>query len=187
MRTAMLGLVVAAALCAGCGDTSTTAEPSAEGPSDAVPAPTVCRPGDLEASASRVMSVSSQPFVTVTVTNNGDGACTLRGYPRLSASGVDARGHRGDLALKVKRGRIFEREDPGPSTVTVAPGAAAVFHVGTATAYDGGTATIRRLRMELPKQAGSVTVALRLEASAPTGRRIPVGVTALQAASDAQE
>jgi hypothetical protein len=111
----------------------------------------------------------------------------VAGYPRLAASGVAADGRRGRLPVRVVRGPIYERDDPGVHVVRLEPGEAAVFHVGTATAYDVGGATITRLTFGVTSRAAAFVLPVHLDASRPPGRRIPVGVTALQAERDAQQ
>lgn len=195
MRGAMLGLVVAAALCAGCGDdgaTGTATPAGTPGSSSSTPvAPTgpvaSCVAGSLEPQVVRSGSVGSAPFVTIALRNTGDEACRVAGYPRLTASGVAADGRRGRLAVRVVHGPIYERADPGVHVVRLEPGESAVFHVGTATAYDVGGASIARLSVGVAGRPGAWVVPVHLDASHEQGRRIPVGVTALQAESDAQE
>jgi len=177
----LLGLTVVAALCAGCGgeDAKATDESSSE-----TSLTLVCASGDLAVTTGRVMSVSSQPFVAVELRNEGRQRCAIEGYPRVTADGVSAGGRTGVLAVREKHGDLYERKDPGRQLVLLEPGEAAVFHVGTSTAYDVGTQTITQLRIHLPDVRGRLTVPLQLEASRPPMRRIPLGVTALQHEDD---
>jgi len=179
----LLGLTVVAALCAGCGGEDAKAADESGAETSLTP---VCTSGDLAVTTGRVMSVSSQPFVAVELRNTGRERCAIEGYPRVTATGVSADGQAGVLAVREKRGDLFERRDPGRHAVLLEPGEAAVFHVGTSTAYDGGVRTITRLHVHVPGTEGRVAVPLHLEASGPPARKIPLGVTALQHEDDAE-
>src|SRR5689334_20623629 len=168
----VLGLVAVAALCAGCGDDGPAARsshqaaaPSSTPTEPAGPAPR-CSPGSLEPEVVRSGSVGSAPFVTVALRNAGDQACRLVGYPTLTAHGTRPDGRAGSLPIRVRHGAIYERKDPGAHLVRLEPGEAAVFHVGTATAYDVGGATITKLTFGLRDGRDSAfVVPVHLDAS----------------------
>jgi hypothetical protein len=122
----------------------------------------------------------SQPYARIAVRNVSARACTVSGYPRLTARGVRvgrANVHR--IAIHVKRGSFMEAHDRGARPIGLRPGGNAVFSVGTATAYGPRLVELRSLRVRLPRIEGRFHVALGIDASAPRGKRVPVFLTAL--------
>jgi hypothetical protein len=124
----------------------------------------------------------SQPFDDISITNSGARTCVLIGYPRIVVAG-----HRGfpdqpapavPVAITVRH-RIYERVDPGPHQVLVPPRHHAFFSLGTADAYDGPLFTLTRLTVILPGTRSPKVVAVGLLANGPLGRKIPVGITAI--------
>ena len=65
-------------------------------------------------------------------------------------------------------------------SVALRPGATASFSIGTATAYDLPLVTVTRLLVRLPASTQSLPVHVQMGATAPRGRPLPVGVTAVQ-------
>ncbi len=59
--------------------------------------------------------------LTVTFTNTGTGPCRMEGYAGFGLQGVQGSA----LASNVIRGSTFAKQDPGPSLITLAPGASA--------------------------------------------------------------
>lgn len=144
-----------------------------------------CRATRLEPRVVDAGSVMSQPFVTIALRNDGPGVCRLRGYPDVVAYGQpDGAGPSRRLGIRVRNGSIYERPDRGPRNVVLLPHEAAVFSVGTATAYDGGAhlITVTRLGITPPGDTVSLSLRVDLAASHPRGKPIPVGVTAVQSA-----
>jgi photosystem II stability/assembly factor-like uncharacterized protein len=144
-------------------------------------APT-CRSRQLTAHVALSGSVMSQPFATIALRNHSPRPCTLRGYPRLTIYGHGARGPVTRLAIRPHQGSIYERDDPGPHRVLLAPRQAATFTMGTATAFQGGLhmLTITRLAITPPGDTSPLTVHFQMYASHPPDAPIPVGITALQ-------
>ena len=163
---------------------ATTQESGTSTPTDGPLSP--CSPADLAPRVVQTGSVGSAPFATVELRNQGTDACRVAGYPRVTASGLGGSDRSGVLAVRERRGSIYERKDPGLHVVALQPGESAVFHVGTATAYDVGGQTITRLRVRLPGRLQAFTVPVHLDASRPVARKIPLGVTALQHEDGAQ-
>lgn len=147
-------------------------------------APGPCRSG-LTATVRQHGSMSSRPYAVIALTNTSGTSCRLSGYPALAATGHPVDGSAGDqpLELTVTDGPISEVADPGPHQVDLAPGAAATFAVGTATAYQGGAHLyqITQLHITVPDASAPVPLALTLDATAPAGQPFPVSVTALAA------
>lgn len=175
----LLTLAVVAALCVGCGqgdasNASAGQQTAAAAQASSTPSPADtpvgrCATAVLEPRVVQSGSTGSAPFVTVGLRNGSDRACEVAGYPQLTGR-----------LLRERRGSLYEREDPGVHPVTLEPGDSAVFHVGTATAYDAPAPTITKLRFRLPDTLGTYVVPVHLETSRPPMRRIPVGVTALE-------
>jgi hypothetical protein len=90
-------------------------------------------------------STASAPFVIIALTNTSRSRCQLTGYPRISATGYaqSTPTVTGSLPIKLTDGAIYERTDPGPRRIELAPHGSASFALGTATAYDGGHTSIR--------------------------------------------
>lgn len=159
-----------------------------------------CRPGQMTARLSGVGATMSQPFDTVALRNTSARSCTLRGYPRLRVFGYPrsipsypaptvppVR-----LKVRLSRGPIFERRDPGAHWVLLPPGKAASFNVGTVTAIDGGfhPVTLTRLDILLPHARRALPVRVLpvrvfMGDSHALGHRPPVGLTALKAGNGA--
>jgi photosystem II stability/assembly factor-like uncharacterized protein len=144
-------------------------------------APT-CRSPQLTARIATSGSVMSQPFATIALRNHSPNPCTLRGYPRLTVFGHRARGPVTRLPSHPRQGSIYERDDPGPHRLLLAPSQVATFSVGTATAFQGGLhmLTITRLAITPPGNTTPLTLHIQMYASHPPGAPIPVGITALQ-------
>lgn len=148
--------------------------------------PTRCRADDLRLSVTQTASVMSQPFSDIAVTNTGTQTCVLSGYPRIHAQG-HPEGTDPDpstvmqLPIAVRRGRSYERIDPGPHPVVIQPLHEVFFSIGTATAFQGGRhlITLTRLTIVLPVTNAPKTLPINLLASKPPGRRIPVTITAI--------
>lgn len=158
-------------------------QPATLAPSTTAPAsPTVspsptsaCSGTHLRARIAVQGSEMSQPFIVVELRNTATVACTLRGYPALTA-----RSDSGPMQIRVQHG-VYERVDPGPHTVTLRPGGTTAFAVGTATAYGGGAHLImlRELMITVPGDTTPIRLPVTgMAASGPPGAAIPVGVTA---------
>ena len=126
-------------------------------------------------------SQMSQPYARIAVRNVGQRACTVGGYPRLTAVRGARIGrhniHR--LAIHLRRGSFTEARDRGAHPIGLRPGGSAVFGLGTATAYGRRVVTIRSLTVRLHLVDGAFDLPLRIDASSRPGKRIPVFVTAL--------
>lgn len=130
-----------------------------------------------------IESAMSQPFADISITNHGTRACVLSGYPQITLTGRPGRSRKEVHAAPVEitvRHRIYERVDLGPHPIVVRPRQQVFFSIGTATAYDGPSVTLTRLTVVLPGTVSPTTIPLRLPASSPLGRKMPVGVTAIQ-------
>jgi hypothetical protein len=141
-----------------------------------------CHHDQLSPSLRATGSTMSQPFVTVALRNDAAEPCSMKGYPALAAFGHAPGGPTQRLPIEIHRGSVYEREDPGARTVVLPSQGAAVFTVGTATAYGGadGRLAITSLRVAVPHTAGTFAVPVNLDASSPARRPVPVRVTALQ-------
>lgn len=124
----------------------------------------------------------SQPFDDISITNSGARGCLLVGYPRIVAAG-----HRGfpdqsapavPVGIAVRHG-IYERIDPGLHQVLVRPRHHAFFSIGTGDAYAGPLFTLTRLSVTLPGTRSPKVLTVSLLADGPLGRKVPVGVTAI--------
>ena len=129
--------------------------------------------------------MASQPFVIIALNNTSAAGCELTGYPKISATGhaQSTPAATGPLQTTVMDGPIYERADPGPKRIELAPHGSAPFALGTGTAYDGGAHlyTLTKLRVLVPGDPVGVPVSVTIAASAPAGQPIPVAVTAFVA------
>jgi photosystem II stability/assembly factor-like uncharacterized protein len=122
----------------------------------------------------------SQPYARIGLQNVGTSACAVRGYPRIAAWGGPIGSDQSEqLAIDVQRGAFMEARDRGPRRIGLRPGSRAVFSVGTGTAYSAHLMEIQSLTLTLPGVVGSLHVPLRVYATAPPGKRIPVFLTAV--------
>lgn len=140
-----------------------------------------CIAANLAARVATFGSEMSQPFLVISLTNQGTASCHLRGYPVVSmvGKGEHEGGFSHDLRITVHHGSIYERSDPSPGRVELTPRHTASFALGTATAWDGRIFDITQLAITPPGTHTPLHLKVTLMASAPTGEPIPVGVTAL--------
>ncbi len=165
-------------------------QPPTSGPGDSARRPTQCRANRLRLSVALSASTMSHPFADIAVTNTGTAPCVLSGYPRVKAGGhpgwPDSPASAMPMGIVVHHG-IYERVDHGPHRVVVRPHHHVFFSIGTATAYGSAphVVTLTRLTVNLPGTRAPKTLAISLLATRPPGRRFPVGVTAITAATHA--
>jgi Domain of unknown function (DUF4232) len=162
-----------------------TRRPERAQPSATSASPT-CLVGHLRAVIIGGGSNASQPFETIALRNVGANACSLNGYPTLTAYGHRRGGTDHRLPIRLRDGAIYAHPDPGPHAVTLAPGQRASFSVGTGAAYQGGAhpILITRVAITPPGCTATITLSLRMLATRPVGESIPVGVTALRRGHD---
>jgi hypothetical protein len=135
-----------------------------------------CAASDLSARQTGSGAGMSQPFSLITLTNTSAVACSLNGYPTLESMSTRS----GRKPIKVTPGALGNMSDPGPRRFVVAPGGHAWFAIGAATAYDPPVVTFRRVVFSVSSGApGMVRARMSLQASAPSGKAFPIGVTAL--------
>lgn len=155
-------------------------KPSPTTPSPA--SPRRCRADQLRLAVALSGSTMSQPFADISITNSGTSACVLTGYPRIVLAGhlgfPDQPAPAGPVGITVRH-RIYERVDPGPHEVLVSEHHQVFFSIGTADAYDGPLFTLTRLTVVLPGTKSPQVLPVDLLANGPPGRRIPVGLTAV--------
>jgi hypothetical protein len=146
--------------------------PGAEASDFAVSA---CTSADLSARQSDTGAGMSQPFSVITVTNISGHACSLTGYPSVTR----ARTKTGSKSIHTRNARLANGPSADPSHFSLAPGGHAWFTLGTATAYDPPVVTFRRITFTpIAGSAGTITVKVKLPATAPSGQAFPIGVTA---------
>lgn len=150
---------------------------------------TTCTAAELVADQTSSGAGMSQPFAIITVTNRGSSACTLTGYPTITAASGAAIQPTGtspgpltDEPIAVTNGALYAVADPGPSTLTIEPGGHAWFALGTATAYDGPVITLGLVSVSLDGSTtpgtGALTIPVSLPVAAPTGKPFGIKVTA---------
>lgn len=176
---ALLLATTACGAAAGSAEQPPTSTPPSTSPtvSDST-SPGRCHVADLTASVGEFGSMASQPFLTVELTNHTTSACRLRGYPLLTVVGsfVDPPGR--PVHAVVSHGSTYERADPGPHTIVVAPHRFASFTIGTATAYNGPQAMLHLFEIRLATGGHPLTVRQEMPANGPR-KVIPVTETAL--------
>lgn len=146
------------------------AAPAAAGDGSSVGA---CRASDLRAKQTDAGAGMSQPWIVITLTNRSGHACRLHGYPAVTRMATSS----GSKPLKITNGVGANMPGRGPSSFIVAPGQHAWFAVGTATAYDPPVLTFVSLSFR-PTASGTKTVTIHTQATGPTGKPIPVYVSA---------
>jgi hypothetical protein len=181
-KGALLG-GIAALLLAACGQGSDASSETAPAGSTDAPGLTSVRPchsGQLDAELVSAGSTMSQPFVSVKLRNRGANACGLAGYADLKAVG-HVRGHPDQhLRLDVRHGSIYERADSTARTLVLHGDVIALFDVSTGTAYPGPPQhlVITRLLISVPGSGAALPLHVRLPASHPPHRPIPIRTTA---------
>jgi uncharacterized protein DUF4232 len=163
-----------------CGEAAGSSDP---GPADgqhtlvARTGPVACKTTDLTASVGEYGSAMSQPFLTVKLTNHTATPCRLRGYPRLTIMGTFAQRPARPVDVDVTHGSTYERADPGPHPLLVAPHRFAAFTIGTGTAFPR-PATLHRFEIRL----GTEDDALVVNQDMPTSGRVGKPLSALETA-----
>lgn len=150
---------------------------SADQPSPAPARP--CGVADLTASVGEYGSMMSQPFLTVKLTNQGSTACLLRGYPLLDVVGTYVQHPGRPVRVSVEHGSTYERSDPGPHAILVAPHRFASFTIGTASAYNGPKGMLHGFEIRLGTADAPLVVRQDMSANGPRGKPIPVTETAV--------
>jgi hypothetical protein len=138
-----------------------------------------CATADLTASVGEFGSMASRPFLTVTLTNHTSAGCRLRGYPLLTVIGAFVAPPARPVHVVVTHGSTYERADPGPHSIVVAPHRFASFTVGTGRAYTGPTAGLHRFEIRPADDDEPLVVQQEMAANGPRGEPIPVTETAL--------
>jgi hypothetical protein len=141
-----------------------------------------CESSSLAAHVVEFGSTASQPFLVISLTNEGTTGCHLRGYPAIAAIGHRAYTHETtrSLDIAVQHESIYERRDPGPRRVELDPNGNAFFALGTATAFDLPVYEITRLDITPPGSRIALRLRVTMPATGPANKPIPVGLTALQ-------
>ncbi len=134
-----------------------------------------CTAAMLSAKVTDTAAGMSQPATYITVTNTGSAACRLRGYPIITRMTTK----KGPRQVTVSHGGVQNAPQVPVKRIVLAPGAHAWFAIGTATAYDPPVVTFTGVRFTPSAgTAGGLTVTVSQQASAPSGKPFPVGVTA---------
>lgn len=136
-----------------------------------------CDPSDLSAKVTGTAAGMSQPTTFITVTNTSDSSCTLKGYPTITR----LKTKNGAQKIVVKSGAVMNAPQVPVKKLTLAPGNKAWFAIGTATAYDPPLVTFTKLAFALAADSSvsdSLKVKISQQATAPSGKAFPIGVTA---------
>lgn len=136
-----------------------------------------CSGGDLTAKVTGSAAGMSQPAAYVTVTNAGAASCFVKGYPTIAGAWTK----KGKQQVAVTNGAVANAPESKPRRIVLAPGGHAWFAVGAATAYDPPIVTFTRLSVSLPGGGTTAVRNLGLQATAPSGKPFPLGVTAYAA------
>ncbi len=136
-----------------------------------------CAATSLTAKATGSGTGMSQPYTVFTVTNASSKPCTLKGYPVLTGAWTA----KGKVAISISNGAVMNMPSVKVKAFVVAPKGNAWFAIGSGTAYDSPLVTIRRFTFATTAGASvaqSSLVEADLQATAPTGKPYPLGVTA---------
>ena len=166
-RSAAACSLLAAGLLAGGGST-------AEAATLALP---VCSASGLSAKATGAGAGMSQPAVYITVTNTSGRPCTLDGYPAITRASTT----QGRQSITVRKGGVMNAPQSQPKRIVLAPRGHAWFAVGAATAYDPPIVTLTRIAFATSSGGPVTTARVVLEASTPSGKPFPLGVTPFMA------
>jgi hypothetical protein len=104
------------------------AAPPRVAPNAVSPGANWCPPAQTVLSASGVEGALGHRALTLVLINRSRAACVVDGYPDVAFA--DADGHA--VAIDVGHGSSYTAADPGPTELTVAPGASVEAHLGWA-------------------------------------------------------
>jgi hypothetical protein len=119
----------------------------------------------------------NQPWSIITVTNTSGRACTLDGYPAITAAWTS----RGRQAARILDSGLYEVPDPGPTLFSLAPRGHAWFAAGTGMGYDGPLLTFTQIAVATSRHTGvaeSLRVRVDLGATGRQGEPYGISVTA---------
>jgi hypothetical protein len=119
----------------------------------------------------------NQPWSIITVTNTSGRACTLQGYPTITATWT----RQSRYPVDVLDSGIYEVTDPTPTLFSVAPHGRAWFAAGTGMGYDGPLLTFTEIAVATDGHTGvlkSLRVPVDLSATGRKGRPYGITVTA---------
>jgi len=136
-----------------------------------------CSAEDLSAKETGGGSVMNQPWSIITLTNNSGRACTLHGYPTITATWTRL----GRYPVHVLDSGIYEVADPTPTLFSVAPRGHAWFAAGTGMGYDGPLLTFTEIAVATDRHtrvAKSFRVPIDLSATGRKGQPYGIIVTA---------
>lgn len=122
-----------------------------------------CSIEDLSAKETGGGSVMNQPWSIITVTNRSGRACTLDGYPAITAAWTG----QSRYPVAVLDSGIYEVPDPSPTLFSLAPHGHAWFAAGTGMGYEGPLLTFTE-----------VAVATDVHTSVGKSLRVPVALGA---------
>ena len=136
-----------------------------------------CSPEDLSAKETGGGSVMNQPWSIITVTNTSGRACTLHGYPTITAAWT----RQGRYPVDVLDAGIYEVMDPTPTLFSVAPRGHAWFAAGTGMGYEGPLLTFTEVAVATDAHTSvgrSLHVPVALGATGRKGQPYGITVTA---------
>jgi copper(I)-binding protein len=136
-----------------------------------------CSAAGLSARATGAGAGMSQPAVYVTVTNTSSTTCTLFGYPTITRAVTK----NGRQSITVSKGGVMNAPQAKPKRIVLAANGHAWFAIGAATAYDPPVVTFTRIRFATASGGPTATARISLQASAPSGKPFPLGVTPFMA------
>ena len=132
-----------------------------------------CSAANLSAKVTGEGAGMSQPAVYITVTNTSGKSCTLNGYPTITRAVTQ----KGKQPITVSKGGVMNAPQAKPKRIVLAPRGHAWFALGAATAYDPPIVTFVRVRFATSSGGPTTLAKISLEASAPSGKAFPLGVT----------
>lgn len=135
-----------------------------------------CSGSGLSAKVTGTAAGMSQPVTFITVTNTGDSACYLKGYPNINKVKSKAR----KVPFTVTNGGVQNAPQVTVKKVVLQPGGKAWFAIGTATAYDPPVVNLTKVVFNIDGEAtvqNSLKVKISQQATAPKGKPVPVNVT----------
>lgn len=169
-------MVASAAVAIGLASTAPSASAATSAATRAV---SPCTASTLSAKVTGYGEGMSQPAAYITVTNTATQPCSLKGYPSITSAATS----QGPQAISVTNGAVMNAPESKPRRIVLAPGEQAWFAVGTGTAFVSPIVTFRRIVFTPSAGGGTLTVRVSLQATAPSGKPFPLGVTAYAAGS----
>ncbi len=123
--------------------------------------PAACSGSNLTAKQTDFAAGMSQPAAYITVTNTGDSACVLNGYPTIETAW--SKGKKQEITTG--RGAMMNAPDNKPKRIVLQPGGKAWFALGGVEALDPPVVPLTKVAFAITPGGPTVTSRIELYSS----------------------